>query len=105
MWCSTNGERITEFDDEEDHKIEKYYSILLHEVARPEQGARRGPDYKTSTTKGLCEPGYYSLNVARIEREVITIPATIPILTFGESQTFPHDWALGVPRKRLTKGS
>jgi len=32
MWGSTNGERITEFDEEEDHKIKEYYSIQLHEV-------------------------------------------------------------------------
>jgi len=33
---NTNGERITEFRDEEDHKIVEYNSIQLYEVTCPE---------------------------------------------------------------------
>ena len=63
---STSGESITEFEDEEDHEIEEYYSIQLHKVASPEQGARWEPDYRMSPTKGSREPGNYSQNVVRI---------------------------------------
>ena len=47
---STNGESITEFEDEEDHEVEEYYSIQLNKVASPKQGARWEPDYRMSTS-------------------------------------------------------
>ena len=100
-----NGAGITEFEGEEHHEIIEYHSIQLHEVTRPEQGARWGPNCRTSQTEGPCEPGGYSQNVVCRGRQVITMLATTPIFTLGESQVFAHDLAWGVPDKRLTNGS
>jgi len=100
-----NGGRITEFDDKEDHEIEKYYPIQLYEVTFPKQGARWGPDYRMSLTKGQREPENYSQNVVCIERQVITIPATKPILTLGELRTFQQEYTEAAPHKLLIKVS
>ena len=48
---SANGESVTEFNDEEVHKSEEYYSVRLDEVTSPEKFARWWPNYRIPLAK------------------------------------------------------